>query len=228
MINTDTRNIKFQILRKSDLFDDLTDDELLELASMAVLCAFTKGSTIFREGDQPEYIFIVGEGRIKFFSNSLSGRTIGAGVSEDIIGIHNLLTNEPRWLCTEALDDVIGLKLSRQDFLSYLKNKPMIQLKFLMRADKVLQLTYNRLKVLVDCSADQRVIDILYGLHEKFGSLLPFRIEEIASLAGLTRETTTRITRCLVKSGIIESGRKGVRVVDIDRLKVLKQYSPII
>jgi CRP-like cAMP-binding protein len=228
MVDTKLQDIKLQILEKLDIFSDLNSDELLELANISELCNFPKSTIIYREGDQPEDIYIIGEGRIKSFSNSLSGRIIGGNVSKDIIGLHNLLTNEPRWLCAEAVDNVIVLKVSRQAFLLYLEKKPMLQLKFLMRAEKMLQIMSNRLKASVDSSADQRVIDILYGLYEKFGSLLPFKIVEIASLAGLTRETTTRIMGRLRRNGIVKSRRNGIRIVDVDRLRVLKQYCPII
>jgi CRP-like cAMP-binding protein len=228
MIDINIQNIKLQILEKLDIFSDLNSDELLELANMSTLHTFTRGTIIFREGDKPEYIFFIGEGRIKTFGNLLSGRIVGSGTNVDIIGMHNLLTNEPRWLCAQAVDTVTGLKLGRQAFLSYLEKKPKLQLKFLTRAEKVLQIMHNRLKILIDCSAGQRVTDVLYGLYERSGPLLNFEIGEIASLAGLTRETTTRVTSRLVRQGIIESSRKGIRVLDIDRLKILKNYYPII
>jgi CRP-like cAMP-binding protein len=228
MIDTNLQNVKLEILSKLDIFADLNNDELIGLADIAELSNFPKSTIIYREGDQPENIYIIGEGRIKSFSNSLSGRIIGGNVSKDIIGLHSLLTNEPRWLCAETVDNVIVLKVSRQDFLLYLKNKPTLQLKLLTRAEKMLQIMANRLKASTDSSADQRVIDILYGLYEKFGSLLPFKILEIASLAGLTRETTTRIMSRLRRNGIIKSRRNGIRIVDVDRLRILKQYWPII
>jgi CRP/FNR family transcriptional regulator len=228
MIDTNLPNVKLKILSKLDIFSDLNNDELLELINISELCSFPKSTIIYREGDQPEYIYIIGEGRIMSFSNSLSGRMIGGNVSKDIIGLHSLLTNEPRWLCAEAVDDVVVLRVNRQDFLLHLKNKPMLQLKLLVRADKMLQIMSNRLKALTDSSADQRVIDILYGLYEKFGSLLPFKIVEIASLAGLTRETTARIISRLRKNGIIKSRWNDITIVDIDRLKILTKYCPII
>jgi CRP-like cAMP-binding protein len=87
---------------------------------------------------------------------------------------------------------------------------------------------FNRLNVLADCSADQRVIDVLYGLYEKFGLVLPFRMAEMAGLAGLTRETTIRVMSRLRKQGIIKSVRSGIVIMDIDRLRILKQYSPLL
>ena len=86
---------------------------------------------------------------------------------------------------------------------------------------------FNRVNDLVAGSADQRVIDVLYGLHEKFGSAFPFRVAEVANLAGLTRETTIRVLSRLNQDKIIKSSRNGITIIDINTLRTLKQRSPI-
>ena len=229
MMDSDMLNIKLDILKKFDIFSDLNSIELIELANISLLCHLTRGTIIYREGDPSQYLYIIGKGKMRSFSNTLSGRTIGETISEDIVGVHNLLTGEPRRSCAVAMDNVIMLKIRSKDFFVYMKNKPMLILKFWTRTENILNIVHNRLKALIDCSAEQKVIDILYGLYAKSNSFLPFyfKLEDIASMVGLTRETTARITSHLKRDGIIESNCNGVRIRDINKLRSLKQYYPI-
>lgn len=228
MIDIELQNLKLQILRNLEIFSDLNDTELIELANISVLCHFEKGTIIYRQGNNPEYIYIINEGKIKSFSHSLSGRIIIANVAQDLIGLQNIVSGEPLWVSAEVMDDVTALKVDSHDFVSFIKQKPLLLLKILKRAENTMTCLFNRLNVLADCSADQRVIDVLYGLHEKFGLMLPFRMAEMAGLSGLTRETTIRVMSRLRKQGIIKSVRSGIVILDVDRLRILKQYSPLL
>jgi CRP-like cAMP-binding protein len=226
MIDTKRQDIKIQILKNSPLFSDLNDDDLRELSHISKLCNFKKGTVIYREGDEPKFIYIISEGRIKSFSSSLSGRIIGANISTDLIGLNNLFTGELRWLSAQTLDDVTVLRLSKENLLAYLLQRPKVQIKLLIRSERMLNIIYNRLKSSFDCSAHQRIVDMLYGLCEKFGPLLSFKMAEIASQTGLTRETTIRVMSSLRKKGIIEVVHNGVKITDVDGLRLLKLYTP--
>jgi CRP/FNR family transcriptional regulator len=229
MIDRDLLNVKVDILKKFDIFSDLHESELIELAKISKLCNLKKGTLIYREGDPSKYLYIISQGKTKSFCNAMSGRIIGETISENIIGVHNLLTGEPRWACAVAVDNVIMLRVRNKDFISYLQNKPMLIFKFWNRTNYKLNIVSNRLRAFIDCSAEQKVIDVLYGLHEKSNSFLPlhFKLEDIASICGLTRETTARITGHLKRDGIIESNYHGIRIKDISKLENLKRYYPI-
>jgi len=226
MINTKRQDIKIQILKNAPFFSDLNDDDLRELSHISKLCNFQKGTIIYREGDEPEFLYIISKGRIKSFSSSFSGRILGGNISTDLIGLNNLFTGEARWLSAQTLDDVTVLRLSKKNLLPYLLQRPNIQIKLLMRSERMLNIIYNRLKSSFDCSAYQRIVDMLYGLYEKFGPLLSFKMAEIASQTGLTRETTIRIMSALRKKGIIEVTHNGVKITDADGLRILKLYHP--
>ena len=54
-------NGKTQILRRSFIFSSLNDDELGELANLAIKRSFVPNEFIFWEGDAPERFYIVAE-----------------------------------------------------------------------------------------------------------------------------------------------------------------------
>jgi CRP-like cAMP-binding protein len=228
MINQDSQNIKFDILKQIELFSYLTENELLELARISILCKYKKGTIVYREGDVPKYLYIIGKGRIRSFCSSLSGRIINEDISNDLIGVSNFFTGDPREQSAECVDNVTVLEVGRVDFFSFIKNKPELVWRFLIRSHQKLTIVINRLNAYIDSSAEQKVIDILYGLNKKSGVAMFFNLEEISNLGGITRETTARVTSQLKKSGIVETSHKGIRIIDINRLKNLRQYDPII
>jgi CRP-like cAMP-binding protein len=66
----------------------------------------------------------------------------------------------------------------------------------------------------------------LYGLYKKFGPSLSFKMDDIASHTGLTRETTIRVMSLLRKNGIIEVSRSNIKILDAEKLRLFEQYSP--
>jgi CRP-like cAMP-binding protein len=223
---TNTHNFKIKILKKWDMLSDLSDDDLLELADLSELCNIEKDTFIYREGDEPHYLYIIIDGKIQSFSSALSGRIIGGNVSKDIIGMNGIISGQPRWLSARAKENLITLKVRREDLITYLLQRPVLQMRFLIEADKLLCILSNKIKSSWDCSAQQRVVDMLYGFYEKFGPLLSFKMEEIANHTGLTRETTIRAMSLLRKKGVIEVNRHGIKIKDAEELRLLKLYAP--
>jgi len=56
--------VGLEVLRKSDLFEGLGDEELLEIARLAREEKYDAGSVVFRENDPANYLYIVREGRV--------------------------------------------------------------------------------------------------------------------------------------------------------------------
>jgi CRP-like cAMP-binding protein len=218
--------MKLQVLQKWDMLSDLSHDDLVEFADMLELCHIKKGSYLYREGDTPDYIYFIVKGKIQSFSNTLSGRIIGGNITQEIIGLNSMMSGQPRWLSAKAQDNLVTLKVHREDIISYLLKRPELQMKFLIQADKLLHILYNRIKSSYDCTAQQRVYGMLYGLYEKFGPSLSFKMDDIASHTGLTRETTIRVMSLLRKNGIIEVRRGNIKIIDADKLRLFEQYSP--
>jgi len=60
---------KAGILKQSFIFSSLKDDELAELAKLAIERSFVPDEFIFWDGDAPEWFYIIAEGRLKLFKH---------------------------------------------------------------------------------------------------------------------------------------------------------------
>ena len=214
------------MLKKWGLLSGLNDADLLEFADLLESCNFKKGTYLYREGDTPEYMYFIVSGKIQSFSNTLSGKIVGGNITEEIIGLNSMMSGQPRWLSAKAQENLVTFRVHRDDIIAYLIKRPELQMKFLIQADKLLHILYNRVKSSYDCSAQQRVYSMLFGLYEKFGLSLPFKMDDIANHTGLTRETTIRVMSLLRKKGIIKVGRGNIKIIDVEKLRLFEQYSP--
>ena len=61
-------------LKKTPLFDDLTDKELRFLAGRAVVPRYQANELIFAEGDPYEGLYVIESGAIRIFKTSPAGR----------------------------------------------------------------------------------------------------------------------------------------------------------
>ena len=65
---------KAEILRCSFIFSSLNDDELGELANLAIERSFMLNEFIFWDGDAPEWFYVVAEGKVKILKYSSLGK----------------------------------------------------------------------------------------------------------------------------------------------------------
>jgi CRP-like cAMP-binding protein len=115
---------------------------------------------------------------------------------------------------------VVVLRARRDDFLALLNRHPSVAVKIIDILHKVIASTYDRLIDLAGERAEQRICNVLYMLHGKFGSELKFTTAEIAELAGMTPETAIRVLTRLKTLKIIGSHQRGtILVLDHTLLK---------
>jgi CRP/FNR family transcriptional regulator len=67
------------ILRKTSLFESLTDDEMQALAARAMRKRFQKDQQLFAEGDPCTGLYLVAAGKIRIFKLVLGTRTNTSG-----------------------------------------------------------------------------------------------------------------------------------------------------
>jgi len=65
---------KAQTIKNPSIFSSLNDDELKELAGLAVDRSLTSSEFVFWDGDTPEWFCIVAEGKVKVLKHSSSGK----------------------------------------------------------------------------------------------------------------------------------------------------------
>ena len=224
MIHTE----RAEILKQSLIFSSLNNDELAELSKLATERSFRPDEFIFWEGDDPDYFYIVVEGRVKVVKYSSSGKEFiiaffGPG---EMFGEVAVFESKPYPASAQAAADTKILRIKKEDFLSFLSTRPQVALSIINVLGGRLRDAQRRLKDLAGERVEQRLAQTLLMLFSKLGPTLPFTRQEIADMAGTTTETAIRLTSQLKDRGIIRSVRGKIIILDETKLKLLSEGPP--
>jgi CRP/FNR family transcriptional regulator, nitrogen oxide reductase regulator len=214
---------KYGILRASYTLELVSGDTIDQLASLATGHLFKKGEIIFRENDPSRFFHVIKDGRVKNFKQSGSGRhfTASVGGPGDTLNTAVLFSGNPYFLSAQAMDDVLLLRVKRDDYVAITMKDQGYLLQQLYISEQVVRSCCDRLMDAVGERAEQRVYNMLHMLYAKFGSELRFTAEEIGELSGTTTETVIRIFAGLKNLNIIGSERRNIHILDGAELKNL-------
>lgn len=217
-----------QLLKRSFIFSELSEEELAELAGLAARRSFVQGEFVFWEGDAPDSFYIVIEGRVKVLKHSSLGKEFiiaffGPG---EIFGEVAVFQDRPYPASAQAAADTKVLRIRREDFLSFVAQRPQVVLRIISVLGERLRDAQGRLKDLAGERVEQRLARTLLMLSAKLGATLPFTRQEIADMAGTTTETAIRFISRLKDGGIIRSERGRITILDKTKLRLLSEGPP--
>jgi CRP/FNR family transcriptional regulator len=217
-----------QLLKRSFIFSELSEKELAELADLAARRSFAPGEFVFWEGDAPDSFYIVIEGRVKVLKHSSLGKEFiiaffGPG---EIFGEVAVFQDRPYPASAQAAADTKVLRIRREDFLSFVAQRPQVVLRIISVLGERLRDAQGRLKDLAGERVEQRLARTLLMLSAKLGATLPFTRQEIADMAGTTTETAIRFISRLKDGGIIRSARGSITILDKTKLRLLSEGPP--
>jgi len=219
---------KAQILRSYFIFSSLNDDELSELADLSIEHSFMPNEFIFWDGDAPDWFYIVAEGKVKVLKHSSLGKefVIAFFSPGEMFGEVAVFENKPYPASAQAVTETKVVGVKREDFLSFLANRPQVALRIINVLAGRLRDAQGRLRDLAGERVEQRLASVLLMLSAKLGPTLPFTRQEIADMVGTTTETAIRVMSHLKDRGIISSVRGKVIVLDEEKLRLLGEGPP--
>ncbi len=219
---------KVEVLRQTSIFFNLNEDELAQLAGLAVERDLASNEFVFWDGDAPEWFYIIAEGRVKVFKQSSGGKEFiiaffGRG---DMFGEVAVFENRPYPASAQAVAATKVLGIKREAFLDFLARRPQVAMRIISVLGGRLREAQDRLKDLAAERVEQRLARTLLMLSAKLGNTLPFTRQEIADMSGTTTETAIRFMSRLKDGGIIRSTRGKIVILDDTKLRLLSEGPP--
>lgn len=208
------RGLDFQrSLQNVPLFTDLDEAELEQLSQLCRHRSVCKGNVIFYEEDPGTSCYILISGKVKIVVNADDGREHILGVLQegDFFGEMSLIDGQPRSASAICVEDAQMLTIQRDEFLKLLRSNPDLTLKLLVALSQRLRATDRNLESLAFLSAPGRVARVLLELGKEHGEKTSDGVslthnmtrQELASLAGTSRETLTRVLMDYQDRGLI-------------------------
>ena len=212
------------LLRTVSLFGDLDMVELGYISEKMVSKHFENGNLIFLEETKGENLFFVVEGSVKVTRLSKDGREVILAMlnAGDFFGEMSLLDGESRSANVIALEDTEVLSLYRDDFLDVLHDYPKIAIQLLKEMTSRLRKSDRQIVSLSLSDAEKRIALCIVRFADEQGIIkngqvtipkIPIQ-QDIANMAGTSRETVSRAMSLLTEEKYIERNGKELKILN--------------
>jgi CRP/FNR family transcriptional regulator len=214
-----------------EIFADLEERELAEIASVAVPRTFERGEVLFREGDRGDTCYVVRSGAVVIRRDHSGGSGRSLTLAEfragAFFGELAMFGGEVRSATAETLEDTAVVALLSSDMQRVMRTSPDISFKMLAGLADRLRQANERLLVQSFQTVSGRVAGALLGqvvARQAEGAgdeevLVQATQAEIAQLAGTSRESASRFLASLEREGVVDLGRGKVTVHEPGRLR---------
>ncbi len=114
---------KLEVLRRSPLFEMLSEAELKVLAELSRARRFAASDVVFREGDAGDALFVLAQGEVDVLARTPSGeeRTLATLGAPHAFGEMSLVDREVRSATVRARTACVALQLGAENFTSFRK-----------------------------------------------------------------------------------------------------------
>lgn len=216
------------VLERAELFRSLDRPTLDGLVDKAASWPVARNQNLLKQGDDPDHLFLVAEGRLKMTVLSKDGMqtTLGYMEAGDVIGCAAFFRRFPYPATATAVVDSIVLAWTAAEFEQLLRRCPQLALNALAlvggRAEHMLQ----RLLALTTKGIEQRLADALLRLHAHGeahrhpdgSATIRTTRQDLAELTDVTIYTISRTISAWARAGIISAGRGNITIQDVARL----------
>lgn len=208
------------LLSNVPLFEELEGKDLDAIAKVAISRSYSKGSIIILAEEEGDTLFIISQGQVKVSIVSEDGREailalLGEGA---VFGELSLLDGKPRSANVVATEATNLYMVRRSDFLQLLYKVPQIAVGLLAELASRLRKTDRKIEGLALLDVTSRISETLLqladeqGEEQKTGIMLKNRPshQQLANMAGTTRETVSRVLKRLESQGYITTRGRSI------------------
>jgi len=184
---------------------------------------FKKKDIIFREGENPRWLFFVESGKVKLYKTSDDGRELIVKIAHpgDFLGFLTLFKEDAYPESAAALEDSAVKLIPKSDFAALVFGNRDVNARFIKmlashvaeREQQLIELAYN--------SVRKRVAGILVQLYDQSGPNVNLLREDLASLAGTAKETLIRTLTDFKNEGLIDIQDGAISILKTDKLRHL-------
>ena len=211
------------LMSETILFAGLDDDALAKVVEAGRDLEMRRGDLLFREGDDPDELFVVVSGRIAIANKSIDGRESMVALMEegDLFGEMGLFDGRVRSAEARALETSVVTAVPYGPVRNLYENDPALLW-------RVVAMLAGRLRTVDAALADSVFLDVtgrtakrlldLAGEDDEFS--LPITQEELAGMVGASRERVNKAIASFIRLGWIEQIDRTYRITNRQQLTI--------
>jgi CRP-like cAMP-binding protein len=211
------------------IFADLPMETIETIARVGTRKIYKKENPILMEEDTGGALFVIISGKVKVSRTSSDGKEVILTIlgESDFFGEMALLDGQTRSANVIALEDSELFIIRRDDFLDLLYKHPEVAIALLQELTQRLRNADLKIKALTLKDAEGKVATVLMQIADDIGKIrhgvveiekLPLQ-QDLANMAGTSRETISRTLHSFAKKGLIEIDGSRLRILDYAKFK---------
>lgn len=212
------RNCQTCAVKGEDCFCSLTPEALTDLQSLGSFLSFDPGERVLHEGYAGDRVYVICKGRVKLTASSPDGRLLIVRIAGpgDVLGLAAVLKGSAHQVTAETLEPCELKTIGKAEFLAFMEKYRDAS----HNAALTLALDYegamlSARRLALSGSATSKLAHVLLdwgrmGLQhgDRSNGAMNFRMplthEELGNMAGLSRETVTRVLGRFRREGMVE------------------------
>lgn len=209
--------------------------KITEFFSKYTSHAYAKGQVLILNGEKPDHIYFLEEGRVKQYDVTYRGEEVILNVFKPhaFFPMSMAINNTDNPYLYEAETDVVVRQAPAVEVVNFVKANPDILFDLLSRVYRGLDGILGRMAFLMASGAKGRLMYELIIESRRYGRqlskgeyVITSSEKELGARAGLSRETVSRAMAKLKKEGILRVTGKEIHILDIQILeqKIGKEF----
>jgi len=218
-------------LKNIPVFATLEDKVLSEIAKLGSKKNFNKDSVILFQNQSDSALIIVLSGKLRLTKMSNEGNEVTLDIlkESEFWGDTAIMDGKPPSVNIVAEENSEVYIITRTDLMNLFKSKPEYSIAVLNDLTKQLRASSLKIKSLSLKAAEGKVASVLIQLVDEYGIVKEGAIEierlptqqELANMAGTSRETISRTIHSFSKKGLIEIEGQKLRIKNYEKFKEL-------
>jgi len=214
-------------MAKMPLFQNLSGEVLRMLQGILVQKEFSRGESIFMEGEESTGFFIIHTGRVKVYKLSAEGKEqiLHLAGSKELLGAVSAFAGNPYPAHADAMEKTGVFYFPRKAFMELIKKEPSVVMNMMANLSMRLQHFTRMIENLSLKEVPGRLAAYLLYSCKQTGCRDSVEMDisksQLASLLGTIPETLSRILKKLSENGILEVKGRKIRLLKKKELQAI-------
>lgn len=216
-------------LRACEALGAWPDAALWELAALAQVTNYSRGTLLHRRGDSRTRLFVVMHGALEFSRVLPDGRTYVLPYLPpgEPWGLAPILADRPAMFDVRTRVETTLVHVSRDNLKYFLQGHPELQTALVSTLSRRYCQLYEQLEAVSTLPLRQRLARVVlqlaesFGIDEEGGTRLSLRVsqEDLAALTAASRQRVNVEFKQFATEGILTSSYGSITVADMSRLR---------
>ena len=208
---------------------NLSAEELKDFDRLGTQVRLPKGAVVFQEDDPSQNVAVICEGQVKLSCMSREGKTmiLKIAVPGDVLGLGAVISESRHETTAETLEPTVIKSIRKAEFLAFLERHSEASMHAARSlSDEYRSVFFDARRLALSPTAAGRLASVLldWGRTAACGKpVMRFTMalthEELANLAGTSRETVTRTLGKFQRERLIQVRGASLTILDPEKLE---------